>query len=119
MSDAAADLRKSLRGQTFQTILADPPWQFQNRTGKMAPEHKRLTRYPTMTLPDICALPVEEVADAQAHLYLWVPNALLPEDGMPFAAFAPSQINSITVEITYDDLSTDSATYQRSDVMMP
>ena len=79
MSDAAADLRKSLRGQTFQTILADPPWQFQNRTGKMAPEHKRLTRYPTMTLPDICALPVEEVADAQAHLYLWVPNALLPE----------------------------------------
>ncbi|MDR2089756.1 MAG: hypothetical protein LBP73_10430 [Clostridiales Family XIII bacterium] len=34
----------------FKTVLADPPWQFQNRTGKMAPEHKRLNRYPTMKL---------------------------------------------------------------------
>jgi N6-adenosine-specific RNA methylase IME4 len=33
----------------------------------------------TMTLPEICALPVEEVAAPTAHLYLWVPNALLPE----------------------------------------
>jgi N6-adenosine-specific RNA methylase IME4 len=63
----------------FATILADPPWQFQNRTGKVAPEHKRLNRYGTMELADICALPVEEIADDPAHLYLWVPNALLPE----------------------------------------
>ena len=53
------------------------------------------------------------------HENIATPNALLPEDGMPFAAFAPSQINSVTVEITYDDLSTDSATFQRSEVMMP
>ena len=39
--------------QKFKTILADPPWQFKNRTGKVAPEHKRLNRYPTMTLEDI------------------------------------------------------------------
>jgi N6-adenosine-specific RNA methylase IME4 len=63
----------------FQTILADPPWQFQNKTGKVAPEHKRLNRYSTMTLDDICALPVEALAVEPAHLYLWVPNALLPE----------------------------------------
>lgn len=63
----------------FKTILADPPWQFQNRTGKMAPEHKRLNRYPTMKLEEIKALPVSEVADDPCHLYLWVPNALLPE----------------------------------------
>ena len=63
----------------FRTILADPPWQFQNRTGKMAPEHHRLMRYPTMTLRDIESLPVNNVADVKAHLYLWVPNALLPE----------------------------------------
>lgn len=63
----------------FATILADPPWQFQNRTGKVAPEHKRLNRYGTMELADICALPVEEIAADPAHLYLWVPNALLPE----------------------------------------
>ncbi|MEM7644061.1 MAG: MT-A70 family methyltransferase [Pseudomonadota bacterium] len=59
--------------------MADPPWQFQNRTGKMAPEHRRLNRYGTMTLDDICDLPVEAIAGDPAHLYLWVPNALLPE----------------------------------------
>lgn len=62
----------------FKTILADPPWQFNNRTGKVAPEHRRLNRYPTMCLDDIKAIPVRAVAEDQCHLYLWVPNALLP-----------------------------------------
>lgn len=61
------------------TILADPPWRFSNRTGKVAPEHRRLDRYSTMNLDAICALPVQDVAAKNAHLYLWVPNALLPE----------------------------------------
>ena len=64
---------------TFRTILADPPWQFQNRTGKVAPEHTRLARYKTMMLEDIKRLPVARLAADTAHLYLWVPNALLPE----------------------------------------
>lgn len=63
----------------YSTILADPPWQFQNRTGKMAPEHKRLTRYPTMSLQEIKDLPVEAIVNDTAHLYLWVPNALLAD----------------------------------------
>ena len=75
----SADLLRVAEGRQFATILADPPWQFQNRTGKVAPEHKRLNRYGTMELPDICALPVSEIAANPAHLYLWVPNALLPE----------------------------------------
>ncbi len=50
-----------------------------NRTGKVAPEHKRLGRYGTMTLDQIKALPVSRVAAAQSHLYLWVPNALILE----------------------------------------
>jgi len=65
----------------FGTILADPPWKFQNRTGKMAPEHKRLYRYDTMSNEDILAMPIEEVALPQSHLYLWVPNALV-ENGL-------------------------------------
>lgn len=65
-------------GNKYNTIYADPPWQFQNRTGKVAPEHKRLTRYETMRLEDIMALPVDQIAGDKAHLYLWVPNALLP-----------------------------------------
>lgn len=63
----------------FGVILADPPWRFSNRTGKVAPEHQRLMRYPTMSLEEIQALPVREVAERQSHLYLWVPNALLAE----------------------------------------
>ncbi len=73
------DFRCYTAGKKYKTILADPPWQFQNRTGKVAPEHKRLTRYDTMKLEDIKQLPVSEVADEKSHLYLWVPNALLPE----------------------------------------
>ncbi|MDR3558704.1 MAG: MT-A70 family methyltransferase [Candidatus Pacebacteria bacterium] len=59
--------------------MADPPWRFQNSTGKVAPEHKRLSRYGTMTVADIRSLPVAQIADDVAHLYLWIPNALLPE----------------------------------------
>lgn len=65
----------------FKTVLADPPWRFTNRTGKVAPEHRRLDRYSTMSLDAIKALPVSDVVATNAHLYLWVPNALLP-DGM-------------------------------------
>lgn len=63
----------------FATILADPPWRFHNKTGKMAPEHKRLSRYRTLSFAEIEALPVAAVVGDTAHLYLWVPNALLPQ----------------------------------------
>jgi N6-adenosine-specific RNA methylase IME4 len=73
------ELLRFANGMKFRTILADPPWQFTNRTGKMAPEHRRLSRYQTLSLSDIKNLPVAEITDDPAHLYLWVPNALLPE----------------------------------------
>ena len=73
------ELLQLVKNKKYLTILADPPWQFQNRTGKVAPEHKRLNRYDTMTLPKIMELPVEQTVGETAHLYLWVPNALMPE----------------------------------------
>lgn len=79
LADARHSLLETAGTRKFGTILADPPWQFQNRTGKVAPEHKRLNRYGTMTLDEICSLPVSQISDEPAHLYLWVPNALLPE----------------------------------------
>lgn len=79
MLTATDDFLKFTSGQKFSTVLADPPWQFQNRTGKMAPEHKRLSRYPTLTLQEIKDIPVEAAVKDTAHLYLWVPNALLAE----------------------------------------
>lgn len=77
--DLSHDFTRFIGNRKFKTILADPPWQFQNRTGKIAPEHKRLSRYSTMTLDGIKTLPVEHAAAETSHLYLWVPNALLPE----------------------------------------
>jgi N6-adenosine-specific RNA methylase IME4 len=77
--DPIADFQKQLAGQRFTTILTDPPWRFVNRTGKMAPEHRRLSRYGTMHLDEIMALPLPLVVADPSHLYLWVPNALLPE----------------------------------------
>lgn len=76
---ASDDFSAFVAGRRFKTILADPPWQFQNRTGKVAPEHKRLSRYATLSLDEIKSLPVAAATDDASHLYMWVPNALLPE----------------------------------------
>ena len=76
---AADDLAMCPNGQKFGTILADPPWRFTNRTGKVAPEHHRLSRYETLSFIEIEELPVLNHVLDTAHCYLWCPNALLPE----------------------------------------
>jgi N6-adenosine-specific RNA methylase IME4 len=75
----AQDFAKNVKDKSYGAILADPPWRFQNRTGKMAPEHKRLSRYATLSLQEIKEIPVWLVAGQNSHLYLWVPNALIKE----------------------------------------
>ncbi len=82
---AAQDLSRALAGRRFATLLADPPWRFANRTGKVAPEHRRLARYGTLPLAEIAGLPVVDHLAPVAHCYLWVPNALLP-DGLAVLA---------------------------------
>lgn len=79
MNETDKNLLEFAGDKKYETIYADPPWRFQNRTGKVAPEHKRLNRYETMSLEEIKALPVREITGDKAHLYLWVPNALLPD----------------------------------------
>jgi N6-adenosine-specific RNA methylase IME4 len=76
---AAKDFTHECSGLECGAVLADPPWQFTNRTGKVAPEHKRLNRYGTLSLEEIKEIPVQVACAAQSHLYLWVPNALLRE----------------------------------------
>jgi N6-adenosine-specific RNA methylase IME4 len=77
--DLRADLLNFAAGRQFTTVLVDPPWRFVNRTGKMAPEHRRLSRYETLSVDEIAALPVGDIVKSTAHLYLWVPNAMLPD----------------------------------------
>jgi N6-adenosine-specific RNA methylase IME4 len=83
----AVDDLPPLPSRRFGAIVADPPWRFRNRTGKVAPEHRRLARYGTLTLEEIAALPVAGVAAERSHLYLWVPNALLAEGLAVMAAW--------------------------------
>jgi len=73
------DLLHRVGDVRFKTVIADPPWRFRNSTGKIAPEHKRLNRYGTLHLDEIAALPVVGVCEEKAHLYLWAPNAMLPD----------------------------------------
>jgi N6-adenosine-specific RNA methylase IME4 len=88
VTDSVGDIRANLLrlpAGHFRTVLADPPWRFDNSSGKVAPEHRRLFRYESMTLDEICALPVARFMAEPAHLYLWCPNALLP-DGLRVTA---------------------------------
>jgi N6-adenosine-specific RNA methylase IME4 len=58
----------------FRTILADPPWNIQQKGTHGAERH-----YPLMSLERIMALPVGDLAEPDAHLWLWVTNATLRE----------------------------------------
>lgn len=87
MRSMPADLMDHVGERRYGAVLADPPWRFMNATGKMAPEHRRLQRYATMSIEEIAALPVERCAAEASHLYLWVPNALLPEGLAVMAAW--------------------------------
>lgn len=59
----------------FGTIYADPPWQYENAASRGAAEN----HYRTMALDAIAALPVGQLAAADAHLHLWTTNAFLFE----------------------------------------
>jgi N6-adenosine-specific RNA methylase IME4 len=77
--ELARSLLTLAKEKKFAAVLADPPWRFDNKTGKVAPGHRRLNRYETLSFEEIEALPVNKIAGDTAHLYLWVPNALVPQ----------------------------------------
>jgi N6-adenosine-specific RNA methylase IME4 len=62
-------------GLRFPTIYADPPWPYKNEASRAA----AINHYPTMSLDDIRAEPVGELAESNAHLHLWTTNAFLSE----------------------------------------
>jgi N6-adenosine-specific RNA methylase IME4 len=63
------------RAGEYSCIMADPPWQYGNTSTRGAAED----HYPTMSLNELCELPVREWAAEKAHLYLWTTNGFLPE----------------------------------------
>jgi N6-adenosine-specific RNA methylase IME4 len=78
-TDTAQSFENEVSGKKFHTILADPPWSFFNRTGRVSPENKKHYHYPTLSLEEIMKIPVQQCLIEPSHLYLWVPNALLDQ----------------------------------------
>lgn len=75
-SSAIDDLNSILKtGKKFGCIYADPPWKYGNQKTRAATDN----HYPTMTVEDIAALPIEKLAADDAHLHLWTTNGFLPE----------------------------------------
>lgn len=94
--------------QKYKTIIADPPWRFSNSTGKVAPEHKRLYHYPTMSLDEICSIGpwIQDHIKSGAHLYLWAPTALLNQGLLTMAAWGfDHKTNIYWHKITKDGIS--------------
>lgn len=60
-------------GESFRCIYADPPWRFDNRASRGAAAN----HYSTMSLEEICAMPVSVLAETNAHLHLWTTNSFL------------------------------------------
>ncbi len=62
----------------YKTIVADPPWP-QSLTGdfKGRENRARSLPYPTMTIEEICNIPVANIAAPGAHLWLWTTNQFL------------------------------------------
>ena len=75
-AEAVYDLGKLLaQGRKFRTVLADPPWPYENEASRGAAAN----HYSTMSLEEICNEPVRHLADENAHLHLWTTNAFLRE----------------------------------------
>jgi N6-adenosine-specific RNA methylase IME4 len=60
-------------GYRFGCIYADPPWQYDNQATRASTGN----HYSGMTVDELCALPVSQIAADDAHLHLWTTNAFL------------------------------------------
>ena len=62
----------------FAVLYADPPWQYENPP--MGGNNRSIeNHYPTMTLDEICALPVGDVAHENSVLFMWATSPKLAE----------------------------------------
>lgn len=74
IGETTASLDNFVRqGRRFSTVYADPPWPYKNQGTRAATGN----HYPSMSIEDICAEPVQQLVDEQAHLHLWTTNAFL------------------------------------------
>jgi N6-adenosine-specific RNA methylase IME4 len=82
----------------FGCVYADPPWKLsggKNGKGGWSKSVSPDVHYPLMELEEIMELPVDELALSDAHLWLWVPNPLLPQGLMVMNAWGFKYMNNV------------------------
>lgn len=88
-----------LTDKKYEIVYADPPWQYKENWGNGACEHS----YPTMNVESIKALPIQDIVQNSAHLYLWVTNPFLSEGLAVCEAWGFEYKTLITWLKTYKD----------------
>ena len=69
----------SFPNKKYQIIYADPPWDVKRGPDWNSNGPSKPLPYPTMTIEEISTLPVSQITDRNAHLYLWTINKYIPE----------------------------------------
>lgn len=82
-------------GAKFATIVIDPPWDWgdegdQDQLGRARPD------YATMSIDELCKLPVRDLADEDCHIYLWITNRSLPKGFRLLDAWGFRYITALT-----------------------
>lgn len=65
----------------YQIVLADPPWCYRNKKTGGSMKSGAEQKYKTMSLDEICSLPIEKITDKNSVLFLWV-TCPMQEEGM-------------------------------------
>lgn len=63
----------------YRIFYADPPWKYGDSRDGLSTATGATTHYPTMSISELCALPILELAEDNAVLFLWVTSPILPE----------------------------------------
>ncbi len=78
----------------YRVLVADPPWPSEKRDND--PSHRAVLPYPTMSIADICAMPVSHIAHDDAILWLWTTNHHMAEAFQVMAAWGFQQKTILT-----------------------
>ena len=84
--------------QKFRTLVADPPWKIsggKNGRGGWSKSASPDFHYPLMSMAEIACLPISKLAEDDSHLWLWVPNCLMPDGLRTMSAWGYRYITNI------------------------
>jgi N6-adenosine-specific RNA methylase IME4/ParB-like chromosome segregation protein Spo0J len=75
--EIAARGPSELPDRKYRVVYADPPWSYGNTQPDYHPEQR--DHYPVMSMAEVCALPVRDIIEEDAVLFLWVTSPILAE----------------------------------------